>query len=165
MKKIVLLFSFIFLNICADAQVSIGKKQTNSSGLLDFAEDSSKGIILPLVESMPANPSQGTFLAYKVDSSVYVFSDSKWVKLASNGLNPTTFMNYNGSEMDSTILGSKTSSASGVLVLESVNKALILPKNTSPHLTMSYPRIGTMCYDKTNKSIAIYDGKKWMYWR
>lgn len=165
MKRIATILSIFISIVSVDAQVAIGKKVVSGSGLLDFAQDSAKGIILPLVESLPIGPANGTFVALKSDSSIYVRQDTLWVKLTQKGKLPTTFLNYASTDFDSTVIGARTSAASGVLVLESSNKALILPKNSNPHNSMPTPRIGTMCYDLVNKAVAFYDGIKWVYWR
>ncbi|WP_148043492.1 hypothetical protein [Chryseobacterium sp. G0240] len=62
-------------------------------------------------------------------------------------------------------MGASTSSAPGVLVLESANKALILPKVAAPHLNVKNPYPGMICYDTASKSMAVFDGLKWSYWK
>jgi hypothetical protein len=59
----------------------------------------------------------------------------------------------------------KISNAKGVLVLESADKAMILPKITNPHTTVKNPYPGMMCYDLTSKSLAVFDGANWNYWK
>ena len=65
----------------------------------------------------------------------------------------------------STIIGSKTSNADGVLVLESKTKALVLPNVNQPHNSVSNPYPGMMCYDTDRKAIAVFDGSVWNYWK
>ena len=62
------------------------------------------------------------------------------------------------------IIGSTTSLASGVLVLESTNKALMLPRVVSPHLNIKSPYPGLICYDTVKNAIAIFNGESWYYW-
>lgn len=148
------------------AQQIIGKKILSGSGLVDFEADSQKVIILPLVDTLPTSPSFGTLLAFKRDSSVYMRNDSAWVKFGNRGKIPTTFLLNSGIERNlGVLMGAKTTSASGVLVLESTNRALILPKNNNPHSNIVQPRIGSICYDKVRKALAIYNGDRWVYWR
>jgi hypothetical protein len=148
------------------AQHAIGKKSVSGSGLLDFAADSQKVIVLPLLDSLTSSASKGTMAAYRKDSSIYMRNDSAWVKYSTSGLNPLNSLNHSGTEkIKSTVLGSKTTNVEGALVLESSNKALILPKNSNPHSQIPMPRIGSICYDKTRKSLAIFNGKIWTYWQ
>ena len=63
------------------------------------------------------------------------------------------------------IMGASTSSASGVLVLEATNKALVLPKVANAETEIKSPVAGTMVYDKWSKSLAIFDGVKRNFWK
>lgn len=163
----ILLLVFLVIKMPCDifSQVAYGKKSIDGSGMVDFAQDSGRGLILPIVEQLPTIVSNGTLLVLKQDSSVYVYEDSTWLQLSKNGKLPLNFITISGAENDSTIIGAKLSSASGVLILESSNKALILPKNATTHVDIKSPRIGTISYDKTYKSIAVYDGNRWIYWK
>ncbi|MNG09522.1 hypothetical protein D3C84_929420 [compost metagenome] len=62
-------------------------------------------------------------------------------------------------------MGAKESAADGVLVLESADKALVLPKVNNPHITVKSPYTGMMCYDLNKKAVAIFDGVVWNYWK
>jgi len=62
-------------------------------------------------------------------------------------------------------VGSDTTTAPGVLVMESSNKALILPKVATPHLNVKNPYPGMICYDTVSKTMAVFDGLKWSYWK
>jgi hypothetical protein len=62
-------------------------------------------------------------------------------------------------------MGASTSSASGVLVLESTSKALVLPKVANAETGIKSPVVGTMVYDLYSKSLAIFDGAKWNFWK
>lgn len=62
-------------------------------------------------------------------------------------------------------MGAKESAADGVLVLESTNRALVLPHVTNPHLTVKSPYPGMMCYDTVKKAVAVFDGTVWNYWK
>lgn len=164
MKKILIICT---LAICfnASAQVAVGKKTIDGSGILDFAQDSGKVIVLPIVDTLPNNPTFGILVGRKSDSTIVFKNDTSWIAFSPKGKLPTDNMNTTGTEKSlSTIIGSKNSSAQGVLVLESTNKALILPKSNDIHL-ISNPRFGSIAYDKVKKSMAIYNGKKWTYWK
>ena len=74
-----------------------------------------------------------------------------------------------GSDLPNTkvgvIIGKQSTTAEGVLVLESDTKALILPKVESPVANIKSPVAGTMVYDPTKKIMAIYNGKDWSFWK
>jgi len=62
------------------------------------------------------------------------------------------------------IIGANTSSANGVLVLESTTKVMVLPQVANTN-DIKDPAPGMMVYlNGTNKRLAIYNGSKWTYW-
>ena len=180
MKIILKLIIFqVFWNY---GQVGIETITPASSAILDFPTTNNKrGIILPIVESLPtigtASASRGTILLDKNDGKIKaliykettsgsgVFQDT-WDNLTKNNGNVSSAVNNSGSEVGSgVIIGATSSSAVGVLVLESTNKALVLPKIANAHLTVVNPYPGMMCYDTTNKVVSIFNGEKWYFLR
>lgn len=175
MKKI---FITILLIATAtfNAQVIIGdavgtapanKKQ---SVLLEFANTNNKGLILPYVRTLPTNPAPGTIL---LDSStpatakVKLYDGSNWKVLSGEANVTSTLLTQPTTQEEpnaKAIIGNRTSSADGVLVLESGTKAMILPIVSSTDNIVS-PSPGMMVYVKgTNKYLAIFDGAKWAFW-
>lgn len=158
-------------------QVAIGKNTiTNASVLLEFNNDlaNKKGIILSSVENVnnalsATSPSSnnGTFLFDRSDDRVKMYENQSWVVLSDPGseagITPNT--SAETTESQGAIIGEPTSSAKGVLVLESSNKALVLPWIQNPHLTVLNPYPGMMCYDTTSRSLAVFDGTVWNYWK
>ena len=63
------------------------------------------------------------------------------------------------------IIGNSTSPAVGVLVLESEDLALTLPKVNNPAANAKSPYPGMMCYDTASNTLAVFDGQFWNYWR
>jgi len=164
MKKI-LIVVILAISFKASAQIAIGKKTIDGSGILDFAQDSGKVIVLPIVDTLPNNPMYGVLVGRKSDSTIVFRNDTAWIAFSPKGKLPSDNMNTAGVEKSlSTTIGNKNSSAQGVLVLESTNKALILPKSNDIHM-ISNPRFGSIAYDKVRKSMAIFNGKKWTYWK
>ena len=167
MKKILITIGFIF-SFCTiiSAQTAIGKRTVDGSAVLDFASGTTQGIILPAVETLPATPANGTFLFDKNDSKVKLHQDGIWVELSGTGSN-TGIVPYSGTADNGrkTVIGSRTTTADGVLVLEAPDKALVLPKVASPHLNVKSPYPGMMCYDTTKKALAVFDGSVWNYWK
>ena len=181
-----ILICFSFLT--AKAQVAIGKDSVEgNSTLLDFSEDgavegdglNTKGIILPAVTTLPASPANGTFVFDTTDNKVKVFyldaddgAEGSWHDLTgteeAGSFNYSDILNHITNTDDTgegTIIGAETSSAEGVLVLESSDKAMILPKVASPHVNVKSPYPGMMCYDTVTKSLAVFDGTNWYFWR
>ncbi|MCD0456861.1 hypothetical protein LPB85_15545 [Chryseobacterium sp. LC2016-27] len=63
-----------------------------------------------------------------------------------------------------TIIGASTSTADGVLVLESTTKVMVLPQVESTN-DVKDPAPGMMVYlNGVNKRLAVYNGSKWTYW-
>lgn len=172
---------------CVNAQVAIGKTTiSGNSSILEFAGNTTdnlptnaettnfRGIILPGVTASPVfpavtpstnNPQNGTFLFDRQMQTIRMYENGIWVNLSDTG-NSTGMVPLSGTEKgEGVIIGAATSSATGVLVLESSDKALILPHIKNPHTTVKSPYPGMMCYDTFSNSVAFYDGKNWNYWK
>jgi hypothetical protein len=166
MKRLLI---FTILSLCygvnVNAQTAIEKKTTGVSSVLDFAAGTTKGIILPAVNGLPISPANGTFLLDKTDQKIKMYQNGVWVDLSGVG-STTGLVAYSGTDnAKQTIIGSRTTAADGVLVLESPDKALVLPHVANPHLTVKSPYPGMMCYDTMSKSLAVFDGKLWNFWK
>lgn len=185
MKKSIYTLIFCVLATTASAQVSIGGKQSveGTTTILDFNSDTdgkksdgtenSLGIILPAVENttntLAADTSQnnGTFLFDSSDKKVKMYENETWVALSEAGDNTQITVNNTkeSSKDQGAIIGSPSSSAKGVLVLESADKAMILPRIANPHTTVKSPYPGMMCYDTVSKTLAVFNGSVWSYWK
>lgn len=163
MKKLILLFVSFALN----GQVAIEKTQVDGSGILDFPAGTTKGIILPRVlnnENM-TNTESGT-LVFDLATSKVKYFNGIWVDLSDKaGTNPENLNPGNDIADNRVIIGAASSSANGVLVLESTNKALILPKVENPVDNVKSPEAGMICYDPTAKLICVYNGSEWFFWK
>ncbi|MGX9985020.1 hypothetical protein [Soonwooa purpurea] len=176
MKKIILTTTALVVTNLVSAQVAIGKEAVNgNSALLDFYDqtDNFRGIILPTVDNInnalatTTTQNNGTFLFDKSDAKLKMYENGAWVELSDTGnktqiVNNTTIEN---SQNQGAIIGKNTSNAKGVLVLESADKAMILPKIANPHITVKSPYPGMMCYDTVGKALAVFDGNVWNYWK
>lgn len=167
MKKSILLMVCIFSLFFANAQTAVGKQEVSSpSVLLDFGSGTTKGIILPAVESIPAAPANGTFLFDRNDSIVKMYENGAWVELSDTG-DDGAVVPYTGT-VDTgkqTVMGAQTTTVDGVLVLESSDKAMVLPYIANPHTAVKSPYPGMMCYDTVSKSVAVFNGVVWNYWK
>lgn len=163
-NKITFLFLFVaFQNY--DAQIAIGKAPNNSSAILDFATGTTSGIILSAVMNLPSNVANGTLLVDRSDLKVKMRQNNIWVDMSSPGDLSKISPNNSSEVGNGVIIGSNTSSANGVLVLEATDKALVLPKIASPQTNVRSPYPGMICYDTASKSVAVFDGKVWNFWR
>lgn len=167
---IMIQFSPSFSQVIIGDATGTAPANQKQSVLLEFANTNNKGIIMPYVRTLPANPAPGTILldASVPTSAVMKFYDGTEWKALSGRANisssltdqPTITEEANAKA----IIGSSTSSADGVLVLESSDKAMILPTVTDV-ANIVKPSPGMMVYVKgTTKYLAVYDGNKWAFW-
>lgn len=169
-KKYITITIMLFASLAVSAQVAIGKETINgTSTLLDFEDSASnfRGIILPAVDAAPTlgADNNGTFLFDTSDNKVKMFENEIWVELSDEGDSTAIPVNTSDETGDGVIIGSETTDADGVLVLESADKAMILPKIANPHTTVKSPYPGMMCYDTVSKTLAVFNGEVWNYWK
>lgn len=172
---------FIFLTVfsyfgifSAVGQTSIGKKTVEGTDvILDFKANENRGIILPWVtkESDVTAPVGGTLVFDSNDKKVKYYkagTEATWVDLSINTGNVDLSIQQafdENAEAKPTVIGSRTSTASGVLVLESTTKAMVLPKMESPHLNILSPKAGTMAFDTESKMLCVFNGTEWSFWK
>lgn len=163
-KTIIALLPFaMFQNYYA--QVAIGKTPNNTSAILDFATGTTNGIILSAVNNLPTNPANGTFVIDRTDLKIKMRQNNTWIDMSSPGDLSRIAQNTSTEVGNGVIIGSNSSAASGVLVLEATDKALVLPKIASPQTNVRSPYPGMICYDTVTKTVAVFDGKVWNFWR
>lgn len=167
MKKII---SIVFI-VAAQAvfgQVAIGKTTVDGSAILDFGENTNKGIILPWIEDLTkVTHSAGTFLYDATDKKVKWFDGTAWNDLSVHtgavDLTEVKDLQESGAQSGA-IIGDVANAPIGVLVLNKPGKALVLPKSTEPWLNIKQPEPGTMVYDTTNNLICVFNGTEWTFW-
>lgn len=174
MKNIILTLSMLAASFFS-AQVIIGDEigtaAVKNSVLLEFANTGNKGIVLPYVTMLPSFPSEGTIIldaTVPTEARVKYYNGS-WVDLSGQDFDISTelfLQPVTTEEPDSkVIIGDETSVAKGVLVLESANKAMVLPTVSSTN-EIANPSPGMMVYVKgDNKRLAVFNGSKWSFWR
>ncbi|MCX8524666.1 hypothetical protein OF897_12155 [Chryseobacterium formosus] len=190
MKNILLvaavLFSVLFSSqvIMGDA-IGTAPAGQKESVLLEFAAGQNKGIILPYVRTIPGGTglAEGTIILdatnqaaarVKYFNGVTTGGATGWVDLSfghdaniTNSMtlqpSPSTVTEDAGSKV---IIGANTSSADGILVLESITKAMILPTVVDTN-NIPDPAPGMMVFiNKTGaKRLAVYNGGGWTYWK
>ena len=168
MKKYILIAGLVLFFGNLHAQVAIGKTTTSTSGLLEFNDDTTnvKGIILPRTTSAIATES-GTITFDAISKKILYFDKdfATWKDLTDEGSYTEQIPVASSDVSDGVIIGAEISTAKGVLVLESANKALILPKIANPHINVKNPEPGMICYDTASKTFALFNGTKWHYWK
>lgn len=185
----ILLGSITFANSQVIIGDAVGTADVKTSVLLEFAATQNKGIIVPYVRTMPATPTEGTIL---LDASTATTARVKyynanpttgtngWTDLSGQdaNLNDAAVLADFAAEQPASItedatskaiIGSQTTTADGVLVLESATKAMVLPTVTDVQLIPS-PSPGMMVYvtgvtPTFNKRLAVFNGAKWSYWK
>ena len=193
MKTIIttLLLGFIsFVNAQVIIGDAVGTATNKTAVLLEFAAGQNKGIILPYVRTLPstvlaadAEKVKGTILvdaSTATNARMKYFNGTTWVDLSGQGANFTNtavLANF-ATEQPTTatesttakaIIGATSSSADGVLVLESTTKAMVLPIVDNVQ-NIPRPAPGMMVYVRGvsptfNKRLAVYNGSKWSYWK
>lgn len=180
-KSFLTLITTAFIGSISLAQVAIGKATVDGDGLLDFDTSSKKGgIALPKildtnsddVADLNTSSVAGTIYFDTVDNRVKA-------KLASSTMDlsvmpvpeddmyviPNDYTALSESvTLNGTVIGAESSTVAGALVLESTDKALILPKVADPHTTIKDPEPGMIAYDTTTKMLCVYNGYKWSFW-
>ncbi|OCA77163.1 hypothetical protein BBI01_01485 [Chryseobacterium artocarpi] len=157
------IFNFSF------AQVAIGKQVVDgNSTVLDFnnVTGNTKGLILPATSGLPTGTLvNGTFIFDVTDNKVKMYENDTWKPLSDAGNSSAVVANTSAELGKGVVMGAASSTADGVLVLESSDKAMILPQVATPHINVKNPYPGMMCYDITSKTLAIFDGSVWNYWK
>lgn len=177
MKSTILFLVISAISSHFPAQVVIGKTSvTNTSVSLEF-ENGNRGLILPWTTSA-ANTSaavNGTIIYDLSDHKVKVKYNTDWKDLSvdTSGTTVDPVTGTDGVTIQNTAsekTGAKTAigpltSTPGILVLESNDKAMILPKVNRPHLNIINPAPGMIAYDTTEKQLAVFNGKVWSFWK
>lgn len=163
-----------------NAQVIIGDATgtatTKTSVLLEFAAGQNKGLIVPYVRTLPTGSALvgGAIILDATTATtarMKFYNGTTWVDLSGQDANVTSSLaNQPATSALETgaksIIGANSSSANGVLVLESTTKAMVLPTVLDVNNILS-PSPGMMVYvNKTGaKRLAVYNGNKWSFWK
>lgn len=174
MKKIISA-GIILISTQAFSQVIIGDDTgtaiNKTSVLLEFAAGQNKGLILPYVRTLPASPAEGTIVldASAPTAARVKYYNGTWVDLSGQDANVGEEMDDQPTTAEITgakaVIGASTSTADGVLVLESTTKAMVLPTVTDVSLIPD-PSPGMMVYlNKADaKRLAVFNGSQWSFW-
>lgn len=167
----VLFLTIIVQCTFVNAQLGIGVEVNSAGRILDFEKSltNTKGIILPIVENPPfvGDIENGTFLFDASEMQVKVKEDNLWKKLTFNRGDLSLHKPNLGDEVGGGVyLGDQVvNGPKGVLVLNAVDKALVLPHVFKPHENVKEPYPGMICFDTDSKSLFVFNGKYWSVWR
>ena len=189
MKKIltmILLGSITIFNAQVIMGDALGTAAVKTSVLLEFAANQNKGIIVPYVRTLPTGAAEvgGSIIldaSTATDAKMKFYNGTSWVDLSgqgadlsSTGLNvmasqPTTALPPETAAGSKVIIGAAASAADGILVLESSDKAMVLPIVTDVQL-IPKPSPGMMVYvsgvtPDFKKRLAVFNGSKWSFWK
>jgi hypothetical protein len=153
-------------------QVMIGNKISFSSpsSIMEFPDNDTRGMVLPILDiaNMTPNYVGGTMLLDSNSKKVKYYADNnQWVELSPNDgdLSKVVVSTQPDKEEMRTLIGNNPNVTTiGALVLDSTDKALVLPRVESPHLTMINPPAGTLVFDTKTKMLCVYNGKEWTFW-
>lgn len=191
MKKIIILTG-IFAYFLTFSQVRIGEKTVNpsvlslssTSVLLEFGDTDNKGIILPYVETLPTGSSDakgGTIVFDVSATSEYKMKvkneNSGWTDLSVQSgystavetlvKNPQALPLADKAGAKA-IIGNSATTTDGVLVLDSNDKAMILPIVTN-YNNIKNPSPGMIAFLKgttsDNHRLIVFNGQKWTFWK
>lgn len=184
MKK-TFVISGLLLSTIAFSQVRIGQSSatnlSSTSVLLEFGDTKDKGVILPYVETLPT--ADGGTLVFDASATgeykvKFKNQSTGWTDLSvQSGYSTTVESKVKDPQATpladatnaKTIIGAPTSAADGVLVLESSDKAMVLPivedytliKNPSPGM-MAFIKHPT---DSTKHRLIVFNGQNWSFWK
>lgn len=154
-----------FLMQFVNAQIGFGTNNIRGANLIDFGINKVNGIVLPYNQNTPKAVG-GTLRVELNSSKIQYFNDTDWIDLTEEGLINTQVNNGIENNLEQgVVISDKDSQSPGVLVLESDNKAMVLPHVENPHLTIINPPTGMICYDIVSKTIAIFNGMKWFFYK
>jgi hypothetical protein len=191
MKKIIILIG-IYTSVLSFSQVRIGEKTINptnydlssASVLLEFGDTNNKGIVLPYVETVPTganNAKGGTFIFDVSASSEYKIKvkneNAGWTDLSvQSGYSAaveTVVKNPQAAPLADkagakAVIGNSATTTDGVLVLDSGNKAMVLPIVTN-YTNIKNPSPGMMVFLKgttaDNHRLMVFNGQTWTFWK
>lgn len=166
-KKIFLIIFFVFFSMNCFSQIGIGISSVKGSALIDFAENTTNGMILPHVNDVDNMlvDTKGTIVFDEKSKKVKYFDGEKWISMnrEEGKLSDSfSFQEYDVSQ--GVIIGNEKSDASGVLILESNDRALVLPKISDPAKNVTSPYPGMICYDTVSNNVYFFNGLVWEFW-
>jgi len=176
MKKLIMLIVLMAFKNNIAAQVifgdAVGSAVDKTSVLMEFSNAGNRGLILPYVTDKTAITTPGSIIfdaSTATSAKAKYYNGTSWIDLSVQPANATSYLSIQPPARDNAnskvIIGSSSSSADGILVLESTTKAMVLPIATS-YQNIINPAPGTMVLLSNGplKTLAVYNGEQWSFW-
>lgn len=176
MKKILVILIFIININQSSAQVifgdTTGTATDKTSVLMEFANSGNRGLILPYITDKTGLNTPGSIILNATTPTaarVEYYNGTTWVDLSVQGANVSSYLGIQPVAKENAsakvIIGSNTSAADGILVLESSSKAMVLPI-VSSYQNIVNPAPGMMVLVNNGgiKTFAVYNGNQWSFW-
>lgn len=180
----------IAISAWVSSQVRIGgansvSNTSSTSVLLEFGTDNDKGIILPYVETVPSgtNDAKGGTIIFDVSANseyrVKVKNENAgWSDLSQvSGYSPSVesivkppqALPLTDKAGAKAVIGNSATATDGVLVLDSSDKAMVLPI-VSNYTNIPNPSPGMMAFlkhptDSAKHRLIVFNGQKWTFWK
>ncbi|WP_439480380.1 hypothetical protein [Chryseobacterium aquaticum] len=180
----------IAISALVSSQVRIGgtnsvSNTSSTSVLLEFGTDNDKGIILPYVETVPSgtNDAKGGTIIFDVSANseyrVKVKNENAgWSDLSQvSGYSPSVESIVKPPQASpltdkagaKAVIGNSATATDGVLVLDSSDKAMVLPI-VSNYTNIPNPSPGMMAFlkhptDSAKHRLIVFNGQKWTFWK
>lgn len=172
MKKLIILLILPF-TVSVYAQIGISRPDVaNGSVSIQFSDAENRGLVIPYVIDKSGITQNGTIVYDITDHKVkYLKDTNSWFDLSIDGsgvadvsIQGNDKTEQPGAKVSIDTTGG-TDTTAGILVLVDSNKAMVLPKVASPHLTIMSPSAGMLVYDTTKRQLAVYNGSVWSFWK
>lgn len=176
MKKFLIILVLIFVQNTVSAQVifgdAVGTAANKTSVLMEFPNTGNKGFILPYVTNKSAITTPGSMIldaSVPTAAKVKYYNGTSWIDLSVQPANVTSYLGVQPPAQEQAnakvVLGSATSTADGVLVLESATKAMVLPIASSyKNIINPAPGTVTLLTNGTLRILAVYNGTQWSFY-
>ena len=139
---------------------------------MEFANSGNRGLILPYITDKTGLNTPGSIILNATTPTaarVEYYNGTTWVDLSVQGANVSSYLGIQPVAKENAsakvIIGSNTSAADGILVLESSSKAMVLPI-VSSYQNIVNPAPGMMVLVNNGgiKTFAVYNGNQWSFW-
>ena len=172
-----LFFPLFFLIInTMSAQVifgdNVGAAANKTSVLMEFSNAGNRGLILPYITNKTGLTTPGSIILNATTptaAKVEYYNGTTWVDLSNQTANVSPFLAIQPVARENSnakvVIGSSTSTADGILVLESADKAMVLPVISSyQDIVNPAPGMMALINNGGTKILAVYNGNQWSFW-
>ena len=175
MKKILTALVFTICKLSFSQVIigdNVGTATDKTSVLLEFSSTQNKGIILPYITDKTGLNTPGSIILNATTptaAKVEYYNGITWVDLSVQTANVSSYLGIQPTAKENTnakvVIGANTSTADGILVLESTTKAMVLPI-VSSYQNIINPAPGMMVLLNNGgiKTLAFYNGNQWSFW-